>query len=238
MGYYDRNTQRVNNTNVTGTWTGMTNDTTAGSTVNNRGIVRRGGTLTHSLLTSQAIAETSVPTGPIVYLTDTSNVALVNGEYTSRNVAFKAISGGGFAAMTAGFYVCRRVTTKLATVTNTTLRCAGSDYGGRRSIHKKEIFNYSMLTVWTFTASGATDVSPGPNYAVPTYTYSSYSSANVPSNAADTDFGQNSSTATNPASQSTNDVAARPTIANPGQLVYKGPKPNPVLDLYKARTQA
>ncbi len=215
--YYNRNVKQVDGTDVAGTWTGLTQGGTAGSADNDGGIVRRGGTIVSSRWTSKAIAENVAVTGPIVY-----NSSALAG---NRKLVDKAVSAGSFATMTAGEYVMRRVTTELAGVANTTLKFGASDYGHRRSIHRIESWRTSFLSSFTWEAGGATIDVPGSN--LPTYTL-------VTSNET-TEYGQNS-TATSPASQGTQDIASRPTIAIPGQLVYKTGKLDPIKDVYKART--
>lgn len=224
MAYYDRFTQRVNNTNVTGTWTGLTTSRgVAGSTDNDGGVIRGGGTIASTRHTSKDIAENVNVTGPIVY-----NSSALAG---NRKLVDKAVTAGSFATMTAGSYIIRRVTTTLAGVANTVLRSGASDFAIRRSIHFKEFATTSFLASFRWVSSTATPEVPGKTSPTYTLVINSHSTET----ADEVEFGQNS-TATSPASQGTKDIAARPSLAVPGQLIYKGPKPNPVLDLYDAKT--
>jgi len=213
--YYNRNVKKADGTSATGTWTGLNQGTTAGSTVNNRGVIRRGGTIASPKWTSKPIAENTAVTGPIVYQNDTMD---------------KALSAGVFAVMTAGEYIIRRVTTKLAGVAKTILRSSAADFATRRSIHKKESWRTHYLKQVTWANSGATLEDPDTNSAKYTFVYSDNAEAEDAFA-----FGQNSS-ATNPANQSTYDIAARPTLAQPGQLVYKTGRPAPVKALYSEKT--
>lgn len=221
MAYQSRYTQQVNNTPVTGSNYGRDNN---GSTRNNRGIIRRGGNIAGSLFVAKAIYETSNPRGPVVYLSDDTIIAKVLGEFTTRNVAFKAATGN-FATLTAGSYIIRRVSTTLAGTANTVLRSAAAHYSGRRSIHKVESWRTESLTAFSWTTSGATISVPGTNMAVYSWTYSQNT----------TTGGLNIST-TNPASAGTQDSAARPSLATPGQLIYKTVAPTIKLDVYKVKT--
>ena len=221
MAYQSRYTQQANNTPVTGSNYGRDNN---GSTRNNRGIIRRGGNIAGSLFVAKAIYETSNPRGPVVYFSDDTIIAKVLGRFTTRNVTFKAATGN-FATLTAGSYIIRRVTTALAGTTNTVLRSAAAHYSGRRSIHKLETWRQETLTGFSWTASTATVTAPGSNMATYLFTYTTSTTSN----------GLNIST-TNPASAGTQDSAARPSLATPGQLIYKTVAPTIKLDVYKVKT--
>lgn len=243
-----RYTQRVNNTDVQGdTWTGQNvpgGGSTAGSTVNNRGVIKKAGNLRD---TTKWSAGTLVynwsPIGVIVYLSDDSIIAKVAGLYTSRNVSFKANSSGSFATMTKGAYIMRRVTTALAGVSNTTLRSGSSDYAIRRSIHRVQAsgIRTSFMRGITFLVDTATITELTNNttrlndYTI-VYSNNSASTGVVPAFTVANVFYQNSATATVPASQ-TNDIVANPSLAVPGQLVFKAPAALATLATYKARTQ-
>ena len=54
-------------------------------------------------------------------------------------------TGGNFATMTEGEYIIRRVTDKIAGVSDTTLRSGASDYGIRRSIHFRTTVHTSTV---------------------------------------------------------------------------------------------
>jgi len=244
-----RYTKRVNNTNVAGdTWTGMNvpgGGSVAASTINNRGVIKKGGNIPAGrawTVANQVYANYS-PIGVVVYFSDDSVIAKVAGLYTERNVTFKANSSGSFATMTKGAYVIRRVTTTLAGVSNTTLRTGGSDYAIRRSIHKVAAsgIRTSFMKGITFltggqTVTSLTDGSTKFNDYTIVYSNNSASTGVVPVFTVANAFYQNSATATVPASQ-TNDVAGNPSLATPGQLVYKAPALLPKLDTYKARLQ-
>lgn len=232
-----RYTKRVNNTNVAGdTWTGQNvpgGGSVAASTVNNRGVIKKAGNLRD---TAKWSAGTFVynwsPIGVVVYLSDTSVIGPVNQLYTSRNVCFKANSSGQFATMTKGSYVIRRVTTTLASgISNSVLRTGASDFAIRRSIHKVESYRNSFMKGITFLQDRATiaEMTDGSTLLNDyTIVYSNQSSGHM---------GQNN-TSTNPDNLGTGvDYAATPTLAVPGQLVYKAPALLPQLDLYKAKTQ-
>lgn len=68
------------------------------------------------------------------------------GDHPNLSTA-KPLSAGSFAKMTAGEYVMRKVSTKLAGAANTTLQSGASDFG-RRSIH----FNEQQVTLLQVTA--------------------------------------------------------------------------------------
>jgi len=214
--------------------------TVAGTTKNNGGVIIRGGTITSSLWTSKAVTYSNSPMGVIVYLSDSTNVPLVDGLFTPRNVTFKAVASGNFATMTAGSYVARRLTTTLAGVANTVLRSGGASYGIRRSIHFAQSYRSKFMYKIAYermalTSGDLTDGTPHPEQTYLAY----YSNTNL-TTAKKNVFGQNSATATNPASQGvaqSGDVSAFPSLAIPGQLIYKGPAPLPKLDVYKAKTQ-
>lgn len=241
-----RYTKKVNGAAVGGdNYLGTTvagGGTTAGSTKNNGGVVLRGGTIASSRWTSKAVAYDYNPIGTIVYLSDTGNIPLASGatNFSERNVTFKAVSGGNFATMTKGSYVAKRLTTTLAGVANTTLLSGGASYGIRRSIHFAQAYrsrfmyriNYQRMSL---TTTDLTDGTPHPDQV-----YTAYYSVTDLTTTKKNVFGQNSATATNPASQGvaqSGDVAAFPSLAIPGQLIYKGPAPLPKLDVYHAKTQ-
>lgn len=114
---------------------------------------------------------------------------------------------GTFATMTAGAYVMRKVTTTLAGQSNTMLRSGASDFGVRRSIHKLE--HLWTLRVATAIRAGFWHIYSGVFTTAPT-------------NADD-------------ASTMGTDDAANPTLAIPGELVYRTGDPLPTQDDYQAR---
>jgi hypothetical protein len=255
-----RYVQQVNNTPVTGpAYAGYL----GGSTRNNGGVIRNAGTVGttgRARFVGKLLGDTFI-TGNVVYLSDASNIPLIAAQWTERNIAVKAVSTGQFAQMRqvsgvggtgsgASAYVMRRVTTFLGNVSNTCLRSGGSDYGNRRSI--LAIGTNGMRTSYLAQLSWAAAQYTGPSSPdgitgavkdLPTYTAVvsnkggaavSYGGVNVGN--AETAFGQNSATATVPASQGNSDVAAIPSLANPGQLVYKGQPFTIKLDTYKTKT--
>ena len=70
----------------------------------------------------------------------------------------KSVSGGNFAKLIPGEYIIRRVSGKIAGVSNTAMLSGGSDHGQRRSIHYKENIATTFLTAlsWTAGANGPT----------------------------------------------------------------------------------
>lgn len=153
--------------------------------------------------------------------------SLLTGE---RLVTAYAISSGDFGKLTANRYIIRRVSTIIAGLSNNhTLLSGGSDFGYRRSIAYTESFRGSFLAglTWT-TVSGLNSQGYNNSADLPifTYVYSNTVSAT----------GQNSATATNPPSLGSQDAAARPSYATPGQLTYKSANPVITNDVYKSHT--
>lgn len=162
--------------------------------------------------------------GDIINVTDTNSV--VNGPqritavptantfdtdmpYTSgAGTMTYLLSRGNFATMTAGTYVMRKVATTLAGQSNTVLRSGASDFGVRRSIHKLE--HMRTYRVATAIRAGYWNEYNG--------TWST-----APTSADD-------------ASTMGTDHAATPTLAVPGELVYRSGKPLPVQEDYDAKT--
>lgn len=222
-----RYTRRVNGAAVGGdNYLGINvqgGGSTAGSTRNNGGTILRAGNVASPLWDNLNIGLRYALTGPIVYNTS----ALGN-----RKIHDKALSAGNFATMTAGSYIIRRVTTTLAGQSNTVLRSPAAGFGNRKSIHKatawRTKFMYKVLyQKVTSTQDELTDGTARPEQS---YTYY-YSLNNV--------IGEQNSTATNPASLGVDvDAAATPSIAVPGQLIYRNGSRIPKLDIYKPRSQA
>ncbi len=223
-----RYTRRVNGAAVGGdNYLGITvqgGGSTAGSTRNNGGTILRAGNVASPLWDNLNIGLRYALTGPIVY-----NTSSLSG---NRKIHDKALSAGNFATMTAGSYIIRRITTTLAGQSNTVLRSPAAGFGNRKSIHKatawRTKFMYKVLyQKVTSTQDELTDGTARPEQS---YTYY-YSLNNV--------IGEQNSTATNPASLGVDvDAAATPSIAVPGQLIYRNGSRIPKLDLYKPRTQA
>lgn len=223
-----RYTRRVNGAAVGGdNYLGINvpnGGSSAGSTRNNGGTILRAGNVASPLWDNLNIGLRYALTGPIVY-----NTSALSGSRKQNDVA---LSGGNFATMTAGRYIMRRVTTTLAGQSNTVLRSPASNYGERKGIHKatawRTKFMYKVLyQKVTSTQDELTDGTARPEQS---YTYY-YSLNNV--------IGEQNSAATNPASLGLNvDYASTPSIAVPGQLIYRNGSRIPKLDVYKPRSQA
>ncbi len=122
-------------------------------------------------------------------------------------LAYRA-AAGNFATMTAGAYVMRKVTTTLAGQSNTVLRSGASDFGVRRSIHKLEHMRTNRVA--TAIRAGYWNIYSGTFSTAPTVA--------------------------DDASTMGTDNAAAPTLAIPGELVYRTGKPLPEQDDYSAKT--
>jgi hypothetical protein len=223
-----RYTRRVNGAAVGGdNYLGINvpnGGSSAGSTRNNGGTILRAGSVASSLWDNLNIGLRYALTGPIVY-----NTSALSGSRKQNDVA---LSGGNFATMTAGRYIMRRVTTTLAGQSNTVLRSPASNYGERKGIHKATAWRTKFAGTLTYTVTSSTIEELTDGTARPRYTYAwVYSLQNV--------VGEQNSSATNPASLGANvDAASTPSIAVPGQLIYRNGSRIPKLDLYKPRTQA
>lgn len=123
-----------------------------------------------------------------------------------HNQFFKALSSGVFNAQRARKFILRSVTRELSTVASNAI-LFGSDLGLRRKFNSITQVRVAYLRSWT-VAKATLD---GPS----TYSWT-YGNKNL------IDLGS--------------DHAATYTNAVPGELVYKGPKPDPVQADYKPRT--
>lgn len=206
-----------------------------GSTKNNGGVIAGFGAAVGagSLSVKSAIGARSafqmqipnyvngVPSGNHV-----NDSSLLPGE---RKVVAYAISSGTFAAQAKGNYMIRRVTTQIAGLPNShTLLSGGSDFGQLQSIHGVNRIRTSFLSAmyWVRT-SGTNPMGTIVAGDLPWYSGTTSNQTGV--------FPSQNSTATNPASQ-LGDIALVPSAATPGQLVYKGPAPTIVQDLYKSKS--
>ena len=221
-----RYTRRVNGAAVGGdNYLGITvqgGGSTAGSTRNNGGTILRAGNVASQLWDNLNIGLQYALTGPIVYNTS----ALAGNRKTNDT----ALSSGNFATMTAGRYIIRRVTTTLAGQSNTILRSPAASFGNRKSIHRalawRTKFMYKVLS--QKVTSSQDELTDGTARPEQSYTYY-YSLNNV--------VGEQNSAATNPASLGADvDAAATPSIAVPGQLIYRNGSRIPKLDVYKPRS--
>jgi hypothetical protein len=217
---------------TTGKWTGLAGVGSAAIGAEVGGTIVLGGNVqqaTASNFQAITLGHSAEPIG--VVLNQSSGYA--GGANASLQITHSPLAAGSFATMTASQYVMRKRCTELAGVANTSLRSGASQYfTAKRAIHRFETYYRNFLSSWTWELTGNNLDNPHgqtPNY--PTYTaVYSVNTAGTPE-----DFhGQNSS-ATNPASQGAQDVASRPSLAQPGQLVYRDGSPNPALDLYQAK---
>ena len=125
----------------------------------------------------------------------------------SQSSVQKMVSAGTYAKMTAGDYIIPRVTTKLATVANTTLLSGAADFGKRKSILHNERMRNTRLASWIWRKKVGAD---GFFQFVPT---------KIETNVVLAD-----------------DQAALPTRAIPGELVYLDGSKTVKLDDYKEKT--
>lgn len=123
-----------------------------------------------------------------------------------HNQVFKALSSGTFNSQRLRKFIIRRVTTEIATVASNAIRF-GSDLGLTRKFNSITQYRNATLRSWS--------IAMGTNDAPASYSWT-YGNRNL------YDMGA--------------DHAATFTYAVPGELVYKGPKPDPVMADYKART--
>lgn len=223
-----RYTKRVNGAAVGGdNYLGINvpgGGSTAGTTRNNGGTILRAGNVASPLWDNLNIGLSYALTGPIVY-----NTSALAG---NRKMHDKALSAGNFATMTAGSYIMRRVTTTLAGQSNTVLRSPASNYGTRKGVHKALAWRTKFAGTLTFEVHSSTIEELTDGTARPRYTYTWVYSLN-------NEIGEQNSAATNPASLGADvDAAATPSLAVPGQLIYRNGSKFPKLDTYKPRTQA
>jgi len=170
------------------------------------------GATAHSLNTVHTVTakDANTFTTDVVY-----EASATAGTYQKKDTSYT------FATMTAGRYVMRRGganTEWLAGVASTTLRSAGSEYGIRRSIHRRE----SVRTVQTATAirAGYWNIYSG--------TWSTRPTEQDDITTWDDEYGTGSSAGVH-------DDTTLGTSAKPGELVYRESKPLPKQDDYKAK---
>lgn len=161
------------------------------STRNNTGRIRHGGAIAGTKFTALA----NTVDGVVVdnYVHDNSDIAMAN-------------NSGEYNKMRVGEYVIRKVTTKLANLTNTVLRSGASDFGLRRAIKFIEGMRTTFLHGWSWVSD---------KDGAPTYT--------ATRNTQFWGFGT--------------DDAARPSLAVPGELVYRTGASTPTTDEYQPRSQ-
>jgi len=225
--YYFRNVQTTGNVEVTGA--SYDAGQAGGSTKNNGGVMLGGGTVASSKWVSRALGRPRehVSYGP--YDTSATGLLIVD-TVNTRWTNDKAFDSRSFATMTAGQYIAKRLGGQIAGTADTTLKYGGGNYHYRRSIHKIESWHQTFLSEYAWTKTEYTLESPGPNYAEYTPVRSNYSS--VDSTAV---TGGLNWSGGNPASQGSSDVAANPTRAQPGQLVYGNGTIAVVLKIYAAK---
>jgi hypothetical protein len=163
---------------------------TKATTNNNHGVAKNVGS-TASVLSNQTLGA--------------SDVGVFGSTVVDNNSADKALSGGVFSHNNDS-PTAKRVTKKLAGVTNTYLQSGAATPGLVRSIHKLEVLRTRRVA--TAIRAGALNIytgviSPAPTVAVDTLA---------------------------------TDEAATPTRAVPGELVYKTGAPTPIQDNYKPKT--